>query len=129
MDCAKIIQETQDYIAQNLFEPLSAEALAGRVGFSHYYFCKLFSFYTGMPVMEYIRRARLAHAAHEICAGKRILDVAVECGFESHGGFSKAFKILERTSSISASARVLSAARSSIVKARLFLPTGTPVPR
>ena len=92
MDCAKIIQETQDYIAQNLFEPLSAEALAGRVGFSHYYFCKLFSFYTGMPVMEYIRRARLAHAAHEICAGKRILDVAVECGFESHGGFSKAFK-------------------------------------
>ena len=92
MDCAKIIQETQDYIAQNLFEPLSAEALAGRVGFSHYYFCKLFSFYTGMPVMEYIRRARLAHAAHEICAGKRILDVALECGFESHGGFSKAFK-------------------------------------
>ena len=92
MDCAKIIQATQDYIAQNLSEPLSAQDLAGRVGFSHYYFCKLFSFYTGMPVMEYIRRMRLAHAANEICAGKRILDVALECGFESHGGFSKAFK-------------------------------------
>jgi len=43
-------------------------------------------------VMEYVRRRRLVYAAKEICEGKRILDVAMDYGFESHNGFAKAFR-------------------------------------
>ena len=88
----QIIQTSADYIDTHLKDPLSVDALADMAGFSPYYFCRLFSLYMEMPVMEYVRRRRLTKAATEICAGRRILDVAMDYGFESHNGFSKAFR-------------------------------------
>jgi len=92
MDSREIIKESADYIENHLKEPLSVELLAECAGFSPYYFCRLFSLFMEMPVMEYVRRRRLAYAAAEVCEGKRILDVAMDYGFESHNGFSKAFR-------------------------------------
>lgn len=92
MDSRQIIAETVTYINAHLTEQLTAQELAKKAGFSTYYYCKLFTLYMGIPVMEYIRRQRLAYAAYDICDGKRIIDVALDYGFESHGGFAKAFK-------------------------------------
>lgn len=92
MDSREIIQASADYIDTHLKDPLSVEQLAARAGFSPYYYCRLFSLYMQMPVMEYVRRRRLTYAAADICRGKRILDVAMDYGFESHNGFSKAFR-------------------------------------
>lgn len=94
MDSREIITTSAYYIDQHLKEPLSVETLAAMAGFSPYYFCRLFSLYMGLPVMEYVRRRRLTYAAVEICDGKRILDVAMDYGFESHNGFTKAFRKL-----------------------------------
>ena len=92
MDTRSIIQSSAEYIDAHLKEPLSVETLAAKAGFSPYYYCRLFSLYMDMPVMEYVRRRRLVYAAKEICEGKRILDVAMDYGFESHNGFAKAFR-------------------------------------
>lgn len=92
MDTRRIIQASADYIDAHLKEPLSVEILSAQAGFSSYYYCRLFSLYMDMPVMEYVRRRRLVYAAKEICEGKRILDVAMDYGFESHNGFAKAFR-------------------------------------
>ena len=92
MDTGEIIQTSAAYIDAHLKESLSVEILAAQAGSSPYYYCRLFSLYMDMPVMEYVRRRRLAKAATEICAGRRILDVAMDYGFESHNGFSKAFR-------------------------------------
>ena len=92
MNSREIIAASAEYIDQHLREPLTAEQLAAMAGFSPYYFSRLFSLYMEMPVMEYVRRRRLAYAAMEVCAGRRILDVAMDYGFESHTGFSKAFR-------------------------------------
>ena len=92
MDSREIIKASAVYIDQHLKEPLSIDALAEIAGFSPYYYCRLFSLYMGMPVMEYVRRRRLTYAASEICEGKRILDAAMDYGFESHSGFTKAFR-------------------------------------
>ena len=92
MECRDIISASADYIEQHLRDALSVDLLAARAGFSPYYFCRLFTLYMGMSVMEYIRRRRLACAAWELCEGRRILDVALDYGFESHNGFSKAFR-------------------------------------
>lgn len=92
MDSRKIISDCVAYINTHLKEPLSLEILADLAGFSPYYFCRLFTLYVEMPVMEYVRRRRLACAADELCTGKRVLDVAMDYGFESHAGFAKAFR-------------------------------------
>ena len=92
MDSREIIKASAAYIDDHLQETLSAEGLAAIAGFSPYYFCRLFSLYMDMPVMEYVRRRRLSRAARDICEGKRILDVAMDYGFESHNGFTKAFR-------------------------------------
>ena len=92
MDSREIIKASAAYIEQHLKDSLSVDDLAAMAGFSPYYFCRLFSLYMDMPVMEYVRRRRLSWAAKEICEGKRILDAAMDYGFESHNGFSKAFR-------------------------------------
>ena len=92
MDTREIIQTSAAYIDDHLKEALSVDMLASMVGFSPYYYCRLFSIYMGMPVMEYVRRRRLTYAVSEICEGKRILDAAMDYGFESHNGFTKAFR-------------------------------------
>lgn len=92
MDSRAIIFASAQYIEAHIRQPLKLEQLAADAGFSVYHYCRLFSLYMDMPVMEYLRRRRLAHAAFDICAGKRILDVAMDYGFESHNGFAKAFR-------------------------------------
>lgn len=92
MTSRDIIDASVSYIENNLSESLNVEMLAAKAGFSTYHFCKLFVLYKGIPVMEYIRRRRLVRAIPDICNKKRIVDVAIDHGFESHNGFAKAFK-------------------------------------
>jgi len=42
--------------------------------------------------MEYVRNRRLAYAASELNSGRKIINIAVDYGFETHSGFSKAFR-------------------------------------
>ena len=92
MNSRQIIQNTVDYIKDHLKEPLSLESLASVAGFSSYHFSRLFSLYMGVRVMDYVRRRKLASAADDLCTGAKVLDVAMDYGFESHNGFAKAFR-------------------------------------
>ena len=92
MDTRSIIEASARYIDLHLKDSLSVDSLAAQAGFSPYYYCRLFSLYMDMPVMEYVRRRRLSCAAKAICEGERILDAAMDYGFESHNGFAKAFR-------------------------------------
>ena len=92
MDYGAMMQASADYIETHLKDELSVDALARQVGFSPYHFFRLFTLFFDMPVMEYVRRRRLAHAAAELSQGRKILEVAVDYGFETHNGFNKAFK-------------------------------------
>ena len=92
MNYRACIQESIDYIEDHLKEDLTAEVLAKIAGFSPYHYSRVFHAYIGKPVMEYIRCRRLAHALVELAQGKRIIDVALEYGFETHNGFGKAFR-------------------------------------
>jgi len=42
--------------------------------------------------MEYVRRRRMAFAASELSRDRRIIDIALDYGFDTHNGFSKAFR-------------------------------------
>ena len=42
--------------------------------------------------MEYVKKRRLSLAAIDLFKGERIIDIALDYGFKTHNGFSKAFK-------------------------------------
>jgi AraC-like DNA-binding protein len=60
--------------------------------FPPYYFCRMFQCGVGSSIMEYVRSRRLAYAASELNSGRKLLNIAVDYGFETHSGFSKAFR-------------------------------------
>lgn len=44
-----------------------------------------------MSVMLLARKLKLQEASHEIVEGRGILDIALNYGFDTHAGFTKAF--------------------------------------
>ena len=92
MDYIEILQEMLRYIDSNIKEKMNVEKLAARAGFSPYHFCRVFQWEVGYSIMEYVRNRRLFYAVSELATGKRIVDIAVDYGFETHSGFSKAFR-------------------------------------
>jgi AraC family transcriptional regulator len=92
MDYRICIQNSIDYIEEHLQEDITVDKLASIAGFSSYHYYRIFQAYIGIPVVEYIRRRRLAHAAAELARGRRIIDIALDYGFETHNGFAKAFR-------------------------------------
>jgi len=92
MDHIDILQEMLQYIDIHIKEEMNVEKLAERAGFSPYYFCRIFQCGVGTSIMEYVRNRRLAYAASQLNSGRKILSIAVDYGFETHSGFSKAFR-------------------------------------
>ena len=87
----ELIQESLDYIEDNLRCEISAQELSERAGFSLFHYYRLFQTAVGLPVMQYILRRRLLNAIYEISCGNKMIDVALRYGFETHAGFYKAF--------------------------------------
>ena len=92
MDYRAHIQRGIDFIESNLGGRITVEELAAREGFSACHYYRVFSAYVGMPVMGFVRQRRLQHAASRLAEGGRVLDIALEYGFESHAGFTHAFQ-------------------------------------
>ena len=92
MDYMELIQKTIDYIDENITRKITVEELAGIAGFSTYHYYRVFHSYTGMPVMEYVTRRKLQYSVFSLGNGGKVLDTALDYGFETHAGFTKAFK-------------------------------------
>ena len=86
------IQNSIDYIEKNLKSEISAQELADQANFSIFHYYRLFQMAIGMPVMQYITRRKLLHAIYEISCGSKIIDTALDYGFDTYAGFYKAFK-------------------------------------
>ncbi len=87
----KLMQESLNYIEDNLKCEITAQELCEQAGFSLFHYYRLFQTTVGMPVMQYIVRRRLLNAIYEISQGEKMIDVALAYGFETHAGFYKAF--------------------------------------
>lgn len=92
MDYIDLIQKTIDYIEARITEKIEVEELANISGFSTYHYYRIFHSFVGIPVMEYVTRRKLVHALFNLSKGEKIVDIALNYGFETHAGFTKAFK-------------------------------------
>lgn len=92
MNYSKSISECIEYIEENIKMDLTPELIAKECGYSVFHFCRIFSISQDITLMEYVKKRRLSLARIDLFNGNRIIDIALEYGFETHNGFSKAFK-------------------------------------
>ena len=80
------------HIEANLEAPLALGDLADVAGLSAYHFTRLFTARYGLSPMAYVRARRLEGAAERLRAGHgSLIDLALDCGFDSQEGFTRAF--------------------------------------
>lgn len=92
MSYVEYLQKTIDYIEENIKQPITIEVCADVAGFSKYHFYRLFTLLVGVPLMEYVRKRRLAFAMQEVNRGRRIIDIALDFEYSSERSFCRAFQ-------------------------------------
>jgi AraC family transcriptional regulator len=84
-----------DYIEKKMYEPIDIHDIAKASHYSTYHFCRVFRSLVGDSPKEYLRKRRLTIAADRLVKGETsILNIALDCQFESHASFSRSFKQL-----------------------------------
>ena len=94
MENSELITKALNYIkTENKKSDITIDDVATHAGFSTDYFNRIFFAHTGFNIMEYVRFSRLKKAAHLLRGTNNdILDIALDCGYEAHESFSRAFK-------------------------------------
>ncbi|EQB87685.1 AraC family transcriptional regulator [Clostridium punense] len=92
MNNIDITQKVLNYIDDHITEKLTGEELASFAGFSTYHFYRIFRTLVGVTIMNYVTKRKLQFALYELSMGEKVLDIALNYGFETHAGFTKAFK-------------------------------------
>lgn len=85
------VQHMQDYIEENIGEPVTMNELARKSGYSQWHAARIFKEMTGVTPFDYIRARRLTKAAAKLYDGGKVVDVAFDFVFGSHEGFTRAF--------------------------------------
>jgi len=86
------IEKSIEFMEDHIRENITIEEIANQSGYSLYHFCRVFNLCMGVSAMEYIRERRLSLASTELFKGRKVIDIAVDYGFETSGGFTKAFR-------------------------------------
>lgn len=86
------VQKMVDHIENHLTEDLTLNEISARVRYSPFYCSKAFRGQMGICMKDYIRLRRISAAALELRdTGRRILDIAVEYGYNSQEAFTRSF--------------------------------------
>lgn len=92
MDYEAVVQSALDMIDRRITENIRTDELARMANYSVSHFCRIFMALTGVSVTSYVTRRKLEYALNDLSQGRRIIDVALDYGFETHAGFTRAFK-------------------------------------
>lgn len=92
------LERAIEYIETHLDENIDLGDVSREMGYSYYHMTRMFSAVLGEPVGRYISRRRLYRAARQLVhSDRRIIDIALESGFQSPEAFSRAFKAAFKT--------------------------------
>ena len=79
------------YIDEHIKDKLNLEEIAEVAGYSKWHFSGLFRRFTGQSFVSYVNERKMQYASIDILNGETVTDVAFKYGFETCGGFNKAF--------------------------------------
>ncbi len=92
MDWMTSIQQTIDFIEENICKELEVDMLADRIYTSRFYFQKVFTILCDCTVSEYIRNRRMTLAGYEVIdTESSLLEIALKYGYETNESFTRAF--------------------------------------
>ncbi|UQA59930.1 AraC family transcriptional regulator [Polyangium aurulentum] len=88
------VNRVLDHIQHHRGEDLSLETLARVAAFSPFHFHRVFQAVTGENLKEFVQRVRLEWAGSMLVLRPHadVLEIALECGFQSASAFARAFK-------------------------------------
>ena len=93
MDYLSLIQKGIDFIEQHLDSEIQPLDVARESGISQWHFQRIFKALTNETLKSYIRSRRLSDAMRKLLqSDRRIIEIALESGFESQESFTRAFK-------------------------------------
>ena len=93
MNNIQLLNQAFELIDGDQAVSISPSVLAHRFGFSRSYFDGLFVRMVGESLGSYLRRRRLDWAADELASGqRRIIEVALDAGYDSQEAFTRAFE-------------------------------------
>jgi AraC-like DNA-binding protein len=91
-DKAAAVSIMQRYILAHLDEEITLDDLAGAANYSKFHVIRIFKELTHLTPQAYVRAMRLTHAAESLRDSDRnVVDLALQSGFDSHEGFTRAF--------------------------------------
>lgn len=84
-----------EFIEQHLYDKISVHEVAAASHYSTYHFSRIFKTLVGDSPKEYLRKRRLTVAAKRLLSEDiGILELALDCQFDSQEAFTRAFKAL-----------------------------------
>lgn len=93
MEYLDILERAIIYIENHLSENINVNDVAKEVGYSYYHLTRIFQVVLGENIGNYIKKRRLSNGANQLLySDKKIIDIALENGFDSSEAFSRAFK-------------------------------------
>lgn len=93
MDIIYCMNMAMSYIEENLSKEIDVEKISQIACCSLYHFKRMFSYLTGLSLGEYIRNRKLSMAAILLRNKKnKVIDIAMQFGYESPDSFTKAFQ-------------------------------------
>ena len=82
------------YAEKHFSEKITLDSLADKFNISKYTVRRYFKRYTGMGLPAYLNTLRIIKAKSLLLDGMKIIDVALECGFESISNFDRTFRAM-----------------------------------
>lgn len=87
------LNQVLDYIDAGLAGEIKLADLAGLLGMSPFHFGRMFKQSMGISPHQYVIQQRIERAKHLLKhSDQAIIDIALECGFNSHSHLSKQFR-------------------------------------
>lgn len=92
-DLKETIIETVNYIEENLYNKISLDDISMHTGLSKYYLHRIFKSLTGQSIIEYVQGRKLTSSITELInSNMRIIDIALDYGFDYEQSYIRAFK-------------------------------------
>ena len=93
MEWLERLNQSLNYLEENLSGTISNEQAARIACCSVFHYQRMFSYIAGIPLSEYIRRRRMTEAAFDLMVnGTKVIDTALKYGYESPTSFNRAFQ-------------------------------------
>lgn len=88
----RALQQTFAYIEERRREPITLEDLTEVSGLGRFQLIRLCTRLCGLTPMDYVRARRLAGSIPQLLGGQRIIDIALDWGFEYEQSYIRAFR-------------------------------------